>query len=271
MNVSTVMDDNILSLHTISKTFVGLKAVSDVSFNVASGSLTALIGPNGAGKTTLFALISGFIKPDSGRVIYKGEDITGHPPFDNATKGLTRTFQIVQPFAGQTVLENVAVGAHLHHSNRAHALEYAKHVIEKMGLQTHTHKPSSELTIAFRKRLELAKALATQPQLILLDEVLAGLNPREIQEMIPIVKSLVNEGITVLMIEHVMQAVMNLAEKVFVLDHGSLIAEGTPVEVTQNELVIEAYLGKGTAARLKGYGAKSSSPPESNDSLRSNG
>ena len=182
MNVSTVMDDNILSLNTISKTFVGLKAVSDVSFNVASGSLTALIGPNGAGKTTLFALISGFIKPDSGKVIYKGEDITGHPPFDNASKGLTRTFQIVQPFAGQTVLENVAVGAHLHHSKRSHALEYAQDVIEKMGLQTHTHKQSGELTIAFRKRLELAKALATKPQLILLDEVLAGLNPKDVYD-----------------------------------------------------------------------------------------
>jgi len=241
---------NILSLHSVAKSFAGLKAVNAVSLEVHKNSLTALIGPNGAGKTTLFALISGFIKPDTGTIYYNGVDITGIAPFDNARNGLTRTFQIVQPFAEQTVLENVAVGAHLHYTKRSLALEYASHVIEKMGLLPHAHKLSSDLTIAFRKRLELAKALATQPKLILLDEVLAGLNPREIQEMIPLVKSLVTGGVTVLMIEHVMQAVMNLAEKVYVLDHGALIAEGTPREVTQNEMVIEAYLGKGTAERL---------------------
>jgi len=250
MKASLLTSENILSLNSVSKSFAGLKAVSEVSIDVHKYSLTALIGPNGAGKTTLFALISGFLKPDTGRIVYNSNDITGSAPFVNAKEGLTRTFQIVQPFAGQTVLENVAIGAHLHYSNRSQALEYASHVIEKMGLHTYANKLSSDLTIAFRKRLELAKALATQPKLILLDEVLAGLNPREIQEMIPIVKNLVNEGVTVLMIEHVMQAVMNLADKVFVLDHGALIAEGTPSEVTQNELVIEAYLGKGAAERL---------------------
>jgi branched-chain amino acid transport system ATP-binding protein len=247
---SKLPNTNILTLRSVAKSFAGLKAVNGVSLEVHKNSLTALIGPNGAGKTTLFALISGFIKPDTGTIEYNGHDITGVEPFDNARNGLTRTFQIVQPFAGQTVLENVAVGAHLHYSKRSQALEYASFVIEKMGLLTHSHKLSSDLTIAFRKRLELAKALATQPQLILLDEVLAGLNPREIQEMIPLVKSLVSDGVTVLMIEHVMQAVMNLAEKVYVLDHGALIAEGTPSQVTQNETVIEAYLGKGTAERL---------------------
>jgi branched-chain amino acid transport system ATP-binding protein len=244
----------ILSVQHVSKTFGGLRAVQDVSFDVPAGSLTALIGPNGAGKTTLFALMSGFLRPDAGHIRFAGSDITGQAPDANARLGMARTFQIVQPFAAQTVRENIAVGAHLHERRRAAALHLAEAVAERVGLTPQLDKPAADLTVAGRKRLELARTLATQPRLLLLDEVLAGLNPQEIGEMIPVVQGIAASGITVLMIEHVMQAVMNLAEHVWVLAQGQLIAEGTPGEITRNERVIEAYLGHGTAARLRAEG-----------------
>jgi len=240
-----------LSLHKLSHAFGGLKAVDDVSLELPQYCLGALIGPNGAGKTTLFALMSGFLKPDSGRVLYRGEDITGGAPHRNALHGMARTFQIVQPFAQQTVRENIAVGAHLRLPGRRDALERAEIVAQQVGLAHQLEKPASDLTVAGRKRLELARALATQPRLLLLDEVLAGLNPGEIAEMIPVVQSIAASGVTVLMIEHVMQAVMNLAQQVWVLAQGRLIAQGTPMEVTRDDKVIEAYLGHGTAARLR--------------------
>ena len=246
-----------LVVHQVSKSFGGLKAVRDVSLSVQAGTLTALIGPNGAGKTTLFALLSGFLQPDQGRIEFLGEDITGEPPHANARRGMTRTFQIVQPFAAQTVHENIAVGAHLQHGERAAALRAAEAVAARVGLAAQLDKPASDLTVAGRKRLELARALATQPRLLLLDEVLAGLNPQEIQEMIPVVRGLVDDGVTVLMIEHVMQAVMNLAEHVWVLAQGQLIAHGSPQEVTRHPQVVEAYLGHGTAARLRAQGGAS--------------
>ena len=241
----------LLSLRELSVAFGGLRAVQSVSLDVAPGTLTALIGPNGAGKTTLFAMISGFLAPDSGRVVFNGRDITGHAPHLNARAGLTRTFQIVQPFAAQTVRENIAVGAHLHIAGRRAALREAEKVAERVALADRLDQPAADLTVAGRKRLELARALATRPKLLLLDEVLAGLNPQEIAEMLPVVRNLVAAGITVLMIEHVMQAVMNLASHVWVLAQGELIAQGTPAEVTGNERVIEAYLGQGTAKRLR--------------------
>ena len=241
----------LLEVVGLSKAFGGLRAVQDVSLQVPAGSLTALIGPNGAGKTTLFALMSGFLRPDQGRVLLAGQDITGQAPHINAALGLTRTFQIVQPFAAQTVRENIAVGAHLHLRHRHQALARAEEVAHQVGLDSQLDKPASDLTVAGRKRLEMARALATRPRLLLLDEVLAGLNPQEINEMIPVVQGLVTQGVTVLMIEHVMQAVMHLAQQVWVLAQGQLIAHGTPTEVTQDERVIEAYLGHGTAARLK--------------------
>lgn len=245
------MVDALLSIQVLSKSYGGLRAVQNVSLDVPQGSLTALIGPNGAGKTTLFALMSGFLKPDSGAVRFDGQDITGRAPHLNARQGMTRTFQIVQPFATQTVRENIAVGAHLHLKDRRSALAHAEEVAARVGLSTQLDKPASDLTVAGRKRLELARALATRPRLLLLDEVLAGLNPQEIAEMIPVVRGIAQGGVTVLMIEHVMQAVMNLAEHVWVLAQGQLIAQGTPSVVTADEKVVEAYLGHGTAARLR--------------------
>ena len=245
------MGSDLLVLQEMSKSFGGLKAVQGVSLTVPEGSLTALIGPNGAGKTTLFALMSGFIRPDTGTVRLAGQDITGQAPHLNARLDMTRTFQIVQPFAAQTVRENIAVGAHLKEPNRRAALALATDVAARVGLTSQLDKPAADLTVAGRKRLELARALATQPRLLLLDEVLAGLNPQEIAEMIPVVRGIADGGVTVLMIEHVMQAVMNLAQHVWVLAQGQLIAQGSPAHVTADEQVIEAYLGHGTAARLR--------------------
>ena len=245
------MSASLLTVSHVCKSFGGLRAVHDVSLAVAPGSLTALIGPNGAGKTTLFSLMSGFYVPDAGRIEFDGHDITGQAPDANARAGMARTFQIVQPFAAQTVRENIAVGAHLHEPRRVAALEAAQSVAERVGLGSQLDKPAADLTVSGRKRLELGRALATQPKLLLLDEVLAGLNPQEISEMIPVVRGIAQSGVTVLMIEHVMQAVMNLAEHVWVLAQGQLIAQGSPAQVTSDGAVIEAYLGHGTAAKLR--------------------
>jgi branched-chain amino acid transport system ATP-binding protein len=246
------MTSPILAVEQLSKRFGGLYAVRDASLNVEAGRITAVIGPNGAGKTTLFALIAGFETPDQGRVVYEDADITGRPAHWLARQGIARTFQIVQPFAGLSVLENIAVGAHLHVAQRDEALAAAAEVAKRVGLENALNQYAATLTLAGRKRLELARALATSPKLLLLDEVLAGLNPSEIRDMLPVIRSLRESGVTILMIEHVMQAVMSLAEHVYVLVEGHVIAQGTPAEVAVNPQVIEAYLGRGAAARLAG-------------------
>ncbi|MBL0934319.1 MAG: ABC transporter ATP-binding protein [Rhizobiaceae bacterium] len=245
-----------LDVSGISKSFGGLKAVDNVSMKISEGSLVSLIGPNGAGKTTFFALVTGFHKPDAGSVTFAGENILGVKPSDIARAGMVRTFQIVQPFAGQTVRENIAVGAHLRHASRRDALDRAREVAEKVGLGDRLDQDAADLTVAGRKRLEVARALATDPKLVLFDEVLAGLNPSEIRDVIPVIRAVRDSGVTILLIEHVMQAVMSLSEYTFVLNQGRLIAEGEPRAVAANQAVIEAYLGPGMAARLKRQAAE---------------
>ncbi|HTZ76669.1 MAG TPA: ABC transporter ATP-binding protein [Stellaceae bacterium] len=239
-----------LEVEGVSKRFGGLAAVSEVSLRVPAGSITALIGPNGAGKTTLFAVIAGFVPADRGSVRFENREVLGLPSHILARRGLVRTFQIVQPFAGLTVRENIAVGRHLREADRARALVEAGEVAERVGMGALVDRPATALTIAGRKRLELARALATEPRLLLLDEVMAGLNPTEIAELVPVIRDIRDGGVTLLLTEHVMQAVMSLAEWVYVLNDGRIAAEGTPAQVVQNPAVIEAYLGHGAAARL---------------------
>ena len=249
------MPEPLLSVESVSMRFGGLLAVDRASFAAKSGRITALIGPNGAGKSTLFATIAGFLRPTAGRVVFDGADVTGLPPHRLARRGIARTFQIAQPFAGLTVRENIAVGAHLRHPQRADALAAAGAVAQAVGLAREIDKPAAALTVAGRKRLELARALATEPRLLLLDEVLAGLNPSEIREMVPVVRALAERGATIVMIEHVMRAVMSLAELCYVLAEGRIIAQGAPHEIARDPCVVEAYLGRGAAARMAGEGA----------------
>ena len=246
------MNGRILAVEGVSKRFGGLQAVRDASLTVDAGRITAVIGPNGAGKTTLFAMITGFQTPTGGRILYNGADVTGMPAHRLAMQGMARTFQIVQPFAGLSVLENIAVGAHLHIAGRAAALAAAEEIARLVDLGNVLQQSAATLTVAGRKRLELARALATSPKLLLLDEVLAGLNPSEIRDMVPIIRAIRERGVTVMMIEHVMQAVMSLAEHIYVLVEGHVIAQGSPATIVADPRVIEAYLGAGAAARLAG-------------------
>ena len=244
-----------LRVENVSRRFGGLLAVNRASFTAEAGRITALIGPNGAGKTTLFSIISGFLPPSDGRIVYAGDDITGSPPDRLARRGIARTFQIVQPFAGLTVRQNIAVGSHLSRPRRADALAAAGDVARTVGLGHALDQSAADLTVSSRKRLELARALSIEPRLLLLDEVLAGLNPSEIRDIVPVIRAVVDRGVTIVMIEHVMQAVMSLAETVFVLSEGRIIAEGSPRAIASDPRVVEAYLGKGAAGRMMAEGS----------------
>jgi len=240
-----------LEVAGLSKAFGGLKAVDEASLKVDAGEIVGLIGPNGAGKTTLFAAIAGFHRPDAGRIAFDGSDITGLPPHKICAAGMVRTFQITQPFAKITVRENIMVGAYFTTADRRAAAEKAEAVAAQVGMADQLDQNGADLTVAGRKRLELARALATGPRLLLLDEVMAGLNPTEISEIVAIIKSIRQSGVTILLIEHVMQAVTSLAERVYVLNQGRMIAEGTPAAIAENPLVVEAYLGHGAAKVLR--------------------
>ncbi|MEO7939286.1 MAG: ABC transporter ATP-binding protein [Burkholderiaceae bacterium] len=246
-----------LQVSHLSKVFGGLRAVDDASLQVDEGRIVALIGPNGAGKTTLFACIAGFHAISAGQVQFMGQDITGWPVHRIARAGMVRTFQITQPFAQLTVHENIAVGAYQKFSDRSQAWEHARAVARQVGMEAMLEQSASGLTVAGRKRLELARTLATSPKLLLLDEVMAGLNPTEILEIIAIIRAIRDSGVTVLLIEHVMHAVMSLSDHIHVLSYGKIIAQGTPQEVVTNPAVVEAYLGRGSAATA----AKSSKEP----------
>lgn len=240
-----------LEVRGLSKSFGGLKAVDQASLDVRQGEIVGLIGPNGAGKTTLFAAIAGFHAPDTGRVAFEGKDITGLAPHRICSAGMVRTFQITQPFAKISVRENIMVGAYLHTANRAVARRDAEAVAGMVGMTGQLDQMGADLTVAGRKRLELARALATGPRLLLLDEVMAGLNPTEITEIVQVIRDIRDSGITILLIEHVMQAVTSLAERVYVLNQGRMIAEGTPAAIADNPEVVEAYLGHGAAKVLR--------------------
>ncbi len=240
-----------LEVRGLTKRFGGLVALSDASLDVPEGAIVGLLGPNGAGKTTCFTIIAGFTKSDTGTVRLNGQDITGLPPHRICALGMVRTFQLVQPFSGLTVEENIAVGAYLNHHNRREALAEARRIGKRLGMGAVLDRPAAALTIAGRKRLEIGRALATGAKLLLLDEVMAGLIPTEVTEIVGIIRQIREEGHTFLMIEHVMQAVMSLAETAYVLNYGKMIAHGTPRQLVQDPAVIEAYLGHGAAARLQ--------------------
>lgn len=236
-----------LKVSGLTKIFGGLRAVDAASLEVPTGSIVALIGPNGAGKTTLFACIAGFLPVDAGRVELMGEDITGLPVHRIARKGMVRTFQITQPFAKLSVHDNIAVGSYQRFSRRNEALAHARDIADQVGMGHMLEQSASTLTVAGRKRLELARTLATSPKLLLLDEVMAGLNPSEIVEIIAIIQKIRASGVTILLIEHVMHAVMTLSEHIYVLSYGKIIAQGPPQAIVSNTAVIEAYLGRGAA------------------------
>jgi branched-chain amino acid transport system ATP-binding protein len=237
------MNDALLRVESVSKSFGGLMAVGGVSFEVNRGEIIGLIGPNGAGKTTLFNLISGYYPPTAGRIFFNAEDVSGHPPYELAKKGIGRTFQVVKPFAGLSVLENVVIAAFCRHPRRQAAEEHAWKVLEFTGLADRAQIAAASLTLAGRKRLEIGKALALEPTLLLLDEVVAGLNPTEADRTIELILKVRERGISILIVEHIMRVIMNISDRVVVLNFGKQIAAGTPQQVAKDPTVIEAYLG----------------------------
>jgi branched-chain amino acid transport system ATP-binding protein len=234
----------ILELKNVRKFFGGIKAVESFSLDVEEGEIVGLIGPNGAGKSTLFNCVAGVFPPTTGEIIFQGTKINKEKPWDLCRKGLARTFQIVKPFASRTVLYNVTVGAFATTDKRAEAEQRALEVLHALHMEEKKDLRAGNLTIADRKRLEIAKALATRPKLLLLDEVMAGLRPTEVDEMVAIIKRLREGGMTIFVIEHIMRAIMALSDRIAVLHFGTKIAEGPPQEIAHDERVIKAYLGE---------------------------
>ncbi|HEA66328.1 hypothetical protein LCGC14_2473990 [marine sediment metagenome] len=235
---------NALETNALSKSFGGLKAVSELDLSLGQGEILGLIGPNGAGKTTVFNCLSRFLPTDSGQTIFYGRDITDLKPHAVSQLGLARTFQIVRPFLTISVLENVMVGALVKEKSVKKAKAQSMSILERVGLEDVKNRPASELPLPRRKRLEMARALATKPKVLLLDEVMAGLNPTEVDELIVLLKKINRQGISIFLIEHVMRGVMALSNRVIVINYGVKIAEGPPDEVVKDKGVIEAYLGK---------------------------
>jgi branched-chain amino acid transport system ATP-binding protein len=235
-----------LEVEHLSKSFRGLRAVQDASFSVAQGAIVGLIGPNGAGKTTIFNMIAGVFRPDSGTILFNEKPIHGLRADRICAAGIGRTFQLVKPFAGLSVLDNVTVGALHREKTVSGARNHAASILRTLGLEAKAALPASSLTLPDRKRLEVARALATRPKLLLLDEVMAGLRPTECDQMVQVFRDLNAQGLTILLIEHVMRAVMALAHHVGVLHHGEVIARGTPAEIVRDPAVLECYLGEDT-------------------------
>lgn len=234
----------LLEVNNVTKRFGGLVAVNDLSLSVSQGEILGMIGPNGAGKTTAFNMISGYYKPNEGQVIFDGKDITGLRPDQVCKLGLARTFQVVKPFPQLSVLDNVIVGAYNRTNDKQEAQQKAQEILGFLGMGDMTEHLAGGLSVAGRKRLEIAKVLATEPKMILLDEAMAGLRPIETDEIIELVRQISQQGIALLLVEHVMKVIMSLADRIVVIHHGEKLAEGEPQQVVQDKAVIDAYLGE---------------------------
>ena len=243
-----------LEVRNLTMKFGSLLANSDVSFDVERGAIVGLIGPNGAGKTTLFNCVAGLYKPTSGKIYFKGNDVTDLPPYKMARLGVARTFQVVRPLKEMSVFENILVGAYMRTKDAAKARKSAERCMELCFLAEHRDKLAGGLTIGNKKRLEVARALATEPELILLDEAVAGLTSSEVKEMVDVIVRLKKEGLTILMVEHIMEAIMPIADKIVVLASGQKIAEGKPADIVHDPVVTTAYFGEKFSKRLRGEG-----------------